>query len=176
MNCPEKIAGTYLRLNGFFLLPHFTLFDGDRHSHVDFLGLRPPGGRERCGRHELPLDQEFFETADQLIRGNSFNELIGAVVEVKGGIDVELPSAGHIQYAEAFFGRRPLVIPMSFSLDVERIEVQDRTLTISVRYSLEWIKNRINWMNDNIHSLSKTGSWAWSEEFLSDLLYLHRIG
>ena len=176
MNCPEKIAGTYLRLNGFFVLPHFTLFDGERHSHVDFLGLRPPSGIERCGRLELPLDQKFFATADQLIRGSSFNELIGAVVEVKGGNNIELPSPGHIEYAEAFFGGRPRVIPVSFSLDVERIGIQDGTIMISLKHSLEWIKNRIDWMNHNIRSLTKTGSWAWSEEFLSDLLYLYRLG
>jgi hypothetical protein len=176
MNCPEKIAGTYLRLNGFFMLPHFTLFDGEHHSHVDFLGLRPPGGVERCRGLELPLDQEFFETVDELITGNSFNELIGTVVEVKGGNDRELPSEGHIQYARAFFGGGPRIIPVSFSLDVERIGIQHGTIIISLKHSLEWIKNRIDWMNHNMRSLTKTGSWAWSEEFLSDLLYLHRLG
>ena len=39
MNAAEKIAATYLRLNGFLLVPQFTVFEGDRHSHVDLVSI-----------------------------------------------------------------------------------------------------------------------------------------
>ncbi len=175
MNCPEKIAGAYLRLNGFFVLPHFTLFNGRQHTHVDFLALRPPGGRERCGGQELPLDQEFFAMADRLTRGNSLDKLIGAIVEIKGGNVGELPSARHRGYAKEFFGPEATIISLSFSQEIADIAMARDTIVISVMHSLKWITQRIDWMNNNVHSLSKTGSWTWSEEFLSDLLYLHGL-
>lgn len=177
MNCPEKIAGTYLRLNGFFLLPHFTLFDGNEHTHVDFLALRPPRGIERCRGHELLLDTDFFfQEVNRLIGDNPFDHLIGAIVEVKGGQVGELPSERQAAYANNFFGPRATIVKLSFSQAIANIGIRDDTIVISLNHSFDWIKRRINWMNANIDRLTKTGSWAWSEEFLSDLLYLHRLG
>ena len=40
MNTAEKIAVMYLRLNGFLLLPHFTVFDGNYQNHINLIGLR----------------------------------------------------------------------------------------------------------------------------------------
>jgi hypothetical protein len=49
-NIDEKIAATYLRLNGFLLLPHFTAFisienKGKYHRHIDLLGFFAPNAR-----------------------------------------------------------------------------------------------------------------------------------
>lgn len=177
MNCPEKIAGTYLRLNGFFPLPHFTLFDGNSHTHVDFLALRSPGGRERCRGQELPLDLHFFRSLDKLIPGGeSLNKLLGAIIEVKGGYIGELPSDRHLHYARDFFGPEASIFPLSFSQEVEGIRIKDEAIAISLQHSLNWVVGRIRWMNDNVDRLTKTGSWTWSEAFLSDLLYLQGLG
>ena len=97
-------------MNGFFVLPDFTQFDGKNHTHVDFLALRPPGGRERCRGHELPLDQEFFATADWLTGRNSLNELVGGIVEVRGGDVREFPLDEHVAYARNFFGPTASII------------------------------------------------------------------
>jgi hypothetical protein len=40
LNLAEKIARAYLRLNGFPQLPHFTVFSGGEHGHVDLIGIR----------------------------------------------------------------------------------------------------------------------------------------
>ena len=176
MNCPEKIAGTYLRLNGFFLLPHFTIFDGNEHTHVDFLALRPPKGIESCRGYELPLDTDFFEEVNRVIGDNSCDQLIGAIVEVKGGRVGELPSERQATYANNFFGPKAKLVKLSFSQEIANIGMRDDAVVIPLNLSLNWIKRRINWMNANIDRLTKTGSWAWSEEFLSDLLYLYRLG
>ena len=60
MNPAERLAATYLRLNGFLLLPQFTSFGGGYHNHVDLLGLRAPGSVERVGTIEFPVDGAFF--------------------------------------------------------------------------------------------------------------------
>lgn len=176
MNCPEKIAGAYLRLNGFFVAPHFTLFDGNNHTHVDFLAVRPPGGRERCRGHELPIDTDFFHEVEGLIGDNSLNQLIGAVVEVKGGKVGELPSEKHANYAANYFGPGARIVKLSFFQETANIVMRDDVIGISLKHSLNWIIRRINWMDTNIDRLTKTGSWSWSEEFLADLLYLHGLG
>ena len=60
MNATEKLAATYLRLNGFLLLPHFTIFTGRQHSHFDLIGLHPMNGAEIGGRLQLPKDENLF--------------------------------------------------------------------------------------------------------------------
>jgi hypothetical protein len=50
MNGPEKIAAAYLRLNGFLLLPQFTIFDGQRHNHIDLVGVRCAASVEKVRR------------------------------------------------------------------------------------------------------------------------------
>lgn len=171
MNCPEKIVGAYLRLNGFFLLPHFTLLGGT-HTHVDFLSLRPPGSREQCDSLIFPVDPLLFINLHGLINYDPNLKLIGAVVEVKGGKRHETPSLRHFEYAHNFFGSTAVVIKMSFSRRTKQMRVRNDTLYISLEHCLNWISERIDWMNSRV---SKVSSWTWSEEFLSDLLYLKKI-
>ncbi len=176
MNCPEKISGVYLRLNGFFLLPHFTLFDGNNHSHVDFLGLRPPEGKENCQGLDLPVDRKLFDTIKDLIGNNPLSQLLGAIVEVKGGKVEEIVSEGHRRYAKNFFGEYVCDIRLSFAEigDVQPSIEQDSVL-IPLKYALKWTLFRFHWMNKNLERLSKSGSWSWSGDFLADLLYLQKL-
>ena len=175
MNFSEKIAGAYLRLNGFFLLPHFTLFDGANHTHVDFLVLRPPKGREKVKEMELLLDKELFSQIDKSCGTDSKDLLLGGVVEVKGGDEKETPSEAHLAYAKDFLGPDAKVVLFSFFHGAGDIKTVDGTITITVEHALNWVLERIKWMNKNIHRLTKSGSWTWSEAFLSDLLYIHRL-
>lgn len=176
MNCPEKIVGTYLRLNGFFLLPHFTVFDGESHTHVDFLAMRPPGGRERCGKEEFIIDEVFFECLNLTIQGDALNRLLGVVAEVKGGRIGKLPRGDHLNYAKNMFGPEAVLVQISFALDNKAIIVNGDAIAVSIEHAMNWVINRFNWMKNNLGRLSKEGSWTWSEVFLSDLLYLKKIG
>ena len=176
MNSPEKIAGAYLRLNGFFLLPHFTLFDGERHSHVDYLGLRAPNSTERFGQLIFPLDDSFFEVIDETCRFNSRARLIAAIVEVKGGQERESPGDGHIQYINNFIGPQAVAFKCLFLNQGEIITQSNNIIQVPLRYSLNWIIARIDWIDQNKEGLSKKGSWTWSETFLSDILYIKKLG
>lgn len=51
METTEKVAFLYLRLNGFFLMPHFTVFGVEKGKHVDVLGIRPAGSEEKVGEN-----------------------------------------------------------------------------------------------------------------------------
>jgi len=175
MNYPEKIAGAYLRLNGFFLLPHFTLFDGASHTHVDFLVLRPPKGREKVNNTELPLDEELFIKIDELCKKKSKDLLLGGVVEVRGNEDKDIPEESHLTYARHFLGPTTEVVSFSFFRNDRDIEIEEHTITIPVAHVLKWVKKRIVWMDQHANSLTKSGSWPWSEGVLSDLLYQHQL-
>ncbi len=48
-------------------------------------------------------------------------------------------------------------------------------LNISLQYVNHWIRERIRTMMSHRMNLTKTGSWAWSEPFLSDYLYLYNL-
>lgn len=175
LNCPEKITGAYLRLNGFFLLPQFTIFDGEQHSHIDFLALKPPAGRELCLDGELPKDKKLFKSISKLISDDAEKSLLGAIVEVKGGNEIEYPEGNAIKYAQHFIGDATPICSICFSKKVNDIEINNGLLIISLKYSLSWCIGRFEWMNENKRKLTKSGSWTWSEDFLSDLLYLHKI-
>ena len=117
MNCPEKIAGAYLRLNGFFLLPHFTIFKMQRdYHHVDFLALRPPssGGFVYGGESELrfPLDDSLLGLINAGFGVDPFRDFIGSVVEVKGNNQFEVPTDDHIEYASQFMGGEIPICPL----------------------------------------------------------------
>ena len=83
MIATEKIAVTYLRLNGFLLLPQFTVFIGGDHGHVDLVGLRAKGSKEQAGQFVFPIDERFFKAIDRLISANPLEEFLGLVGEVK---------------------------------------------------------------------------------------------
>ena len=174
MNSPEKIAGVYLRLNGFFLLPQFTLFDGESHTHVDFLGLRAPASIEQCGDVTFPIDDELFNRIDHQFE-DSRNQLISVIAEVKGNQTKENPGEGHYEYINHFIGNSNR-IKIHFRKQTVDISVANEVIEVSLTYALRKIIERIEWIDENLNKLSKESSWAWSETSLSDILYLKKLG
>ena len=104
MNLTEKLAATYLRLNGFLLLPHFTVFTGAQHNHLDLIGLRAANSRERIGDFTLPIDGTLFAMLTQLHGDEAFSSTIGVVAEVRTNDDRRSPTGEHIAYVKHFFG------------------------------------------------------------------------
>jgi hypothetical protein len=176
MNTPEKIASIYFRLNGFFLLPQFTLFSGQQHIHVDLLGLRPPGGQEICEDKILPTDTSLFATISEIIKAPAKDTPLGIITEIKGNNTVEIPSASHINYAGNFFGASVSRVPISISTKYDSLSQVDGCVLIPLGHALQWVLYRFRWMDQNLSHLTKSGSWNWSEETLADLLYLQKIG
>ena len=82
MNTPEKIAQAYLRLNGFFTIPHFTVLK-KKGGHIDFLAVRLGGSLERVG---VDLNQTTLKIDRNLLLklGVSKDDTIGLLIEVKG--------------------------------------------------------------------------------------------
>lgn len=76
MNRDESLAYWYLRLNGFFLVPHFVVHT-DPPSQIDFLALRPPGVYEEVGGQPEDWHAELL--------GNNVARFICVLCEVKGG-------------------------------------------------------------------------------------------
>jgi hypothetical protein len=176
MNSPEKIAGMYLRLNGFFLLPQFTLFDGDHHTHVDFLALRAPGSIESCRRLKFETDDSLFNHIDsQLELENSRKRLLALVVEVKGNKKKQKPGNGHYDYIDRFIGNAKR-IKIHFRDHGQNTSISNDVIEVPLRYALRWIIDRIDWIDDNQEGLAKHSSWTWSESSLSDIIYLKRLG
>jgi hypothetical protein len=174
MNSPEKIAGVYLRLNGFFLLPQFTLFDGQRHTHVDLLGLRSPGSMERCKDLIFPLDDHLFEHVEGQVE-DSRNQLIAIIAEVKGNQEKENPGEGHYEYINHFLGNSNQ-IKIHFRDQGENISTENDVIEVPLKHALKWIIERIEFIDENKAKLSKEGSWSWSEMSLSDILYIKKLG
>lgn len=175
MNTTEKLAATYLRLNGFLLLPHFTIFTGQQHSHIDLIGLHPMNGVERAGELALPKDDDLFDTIRNNYGLNPEHNLIGIVAEVKTNQDVEEPSPEKLNYAGRFLGNANLV-PICFTDRIPDIQILNGTILIGLNYTFNWIMYRINWMEQRRNRLSKEGSWNWSEDFLADILIFKQLG
>lgn len=175
MNTPEKIVCSYFRLNGFFLLPQFTLFTKDFHIHVDLLALRPAGSCEICEGNPLPIDMDLFNCISNLIGNEATKLLIGILVEVKGNDEYERPLQGHYEYARPFFGSDTPIIPISVSTRHRQIDIDDGCLVIPLSHTLRWSLFRFHWMNQNLKHLTKSGSWPWSDEALADLIYFQKI-
>lgn len=171
MNTAEKIAGAYLRLNGFLTLSHFTVFDGDRHNHIDFVALRAPNSKENIGDTTFPTDDLLF----QAIGSDSRSRLLGVAAEVRTNTNRDSLSDAHISYVGRFLGEIPLQRVVFYKND-KNVTREAQTLAIDMRYASLWILQRIDWMNTNKLKLSKSGSWNLSEDFLSDLLVLHGYG
>ncbi len=176
MNTPEKIINTYFRLNGFFLLPQFTMFANDHHNHIDLLALRSPGCQEICGGAPLPIDIRLFECVSNLINKDALQSLVGLIAEIKGNAQIERPQEDHIEYAKCFFGPEVEAVPISISMKYDLLSIDDGYILIPLEYALGWILYRFRWMDQHLQRLSKTGSWNWSEEALEELLYLQKIG
>jgi hypothetical protein len=175
MNTSEKIAATYLRLNGFSPLPLFTVFDGGHHNHLDLLSVHLPGSQETVGRVKLLTDKHLFFGLEQLgAKPNTDNIVVAS--EVKTGKDKGEITAEHKKYAARFFGASQMFEVWFFQDPPRPPVVEKRQLRISLPYAIDWILERFDSMDDQGLHLTKEGSWTWSEEFLADLLVLRKFG
>lgn len=185
MNAPEKIAQIYLRLNGFFTIPHFSVLSAEG-SQIDLLAVRLGNSEERIGIDQnltaLKIDEEFLE-----ILGASKSDTIGLVVEVKGGEKkhAEISNA-KFEYAERFLGDVEKVSRVTFERSINTLCKQERGgnqhVAIPLSHCLTFIDKRLEEVSE-IESrlrgsglLSKQGSWHLSEEFLSEIIYLKHLG
>lgn len=175
MNLAEKIAAAYLRLNGFLLLPHFTVFDGVCHGHVDLVGLRAPGSKEESGGITFPVDDKFFGAIKANVCTNPRDSLLGVVAEVRTNRSVDEPKVEQQDYVTVFLGGAS-VVPVAFFESMAEPIWPDRCLKVGNVYALKWIIERIQFMDKNHRKLTKSGSWPWSDDALADLMVLHRYG
>lgn len=178
MNTAEKLAATYLRLNGFFLLPHFTVLDGPQHNHVDLLGYRPGGSSEMVLGQTLPRDEWLNDMLGRALGYNSTTSPVGIICEVRSNKTRDEISPSHVRYTRSLLGNLDPARIIFCQADAasRRDEV---CLLVPLRHAYTWIQHRItvmerSWEN-NRASLSKTGSWVLSDDFLSDILSLRRI-
>ncbi len=172
MNLAEKLSATYLRLNGFLLLPHFTVFTGQQHTHLDLIGLRVANSKELVGDFTLPIDNELFSVLTRLRGHDALTSIIGVAAEVRTNECRDAPSDEHIHYIQNFFGGIT-VSRLAFFEGSHTVSQNDNVVDIGVRYAGIWIQRRVDQMNKL--RLTKTGSWNWSECFLSDLLVLRAL-
>lgn len=175
MNLAEKLAATYLRLNGFLLLPHFTVFTGRQHSHLDLVAMRAANSIERVGEFCLPVDDALFTALTDLRQSQAQTSFVGVAAEVRTNQDRDPPKAEHIAYIEQFLGGLP-VSRLAFFEGTHAISRCGNVLDIGMRYAGLWIQSRIDQMDAQKLKLTKTGSWTWSESFLADLLTLRACG
>ena len=105
MNTPEKIVQTYLRLNGFFTIPHFSVLQ-DEWTHVDFLAVRLGGSVEKVRKDKrefsLKIDTDFLK---KLSIGEE--DTVGLVIEVKGGNERAVIRKSTFDYVKPFLARSP---------------------------------------------------------------------
>lgn len=182
MNTAEKIAATYLRLNGFLLLPHFTIFEQTGPRHIDLIGLRGPGSKEQSidpegNSLDLLVDDKLFATFEKVV-ATPKNALLGVVGEVKTNDYYERPTSQQFEYVRKFIGTAH-AIRMAFYYDGipnPMWHERDQTVLIGPDYALGWILDRFDWMQNKMKGRTKEGSWNWSEQFLADLLVLRKFG
>jgi hypothetical protein len=181
MNTPEKIAQAYLRLNGFFTIPHFTTLK-EEGGHIDFLAVRLAGSQEKVGvaPNQIPLkiDEDLLSNLDV-----TKDETIGLIIEVKGSKNkpAEIDEL-QFAYAKLFFGNLDKIKKVGFE-NRSRIEIFTRNdqIIITLKYCMRFIKRRFSELKiieEDLRGnrlLSKEGSWELSEEFLSDLIYLEKL-
>jgi hypothetical protein len=176
MNTAEKIAATYLRLNGFLLLPHFTVLAGGQHGHVDLVGLRAACSAEVSRDVTFPVDAKFFDVVGESdAYQDPRDRFLGVVAEVRTNIKVIHPDLADLDYVQKFLGGVPIV-PVAFSDSAEGPSWSKGSVEIGNMYALDWIIDRIEWIENHHEPLKKTGSWTWSEDALADLLVLHQYG
>ena len=180
MNTPEKIAQIYLRLNGFFTISHFSVLQ-DEWTHIDFLAVRLGRSMEKVGKGKegipLKIDNDFLEKLDA-----SHDDTIGLVVEVKGGNGRAKVTSAAFEYAKPFFGKASKLRKVGFEDVGGKIQKQDDHIIVPMSYCLTFVKKRfqeIETIDCELRGsgrLTKEGSWYLSEEFLSDLLFLKKVG
>ncbi len=176
MNLAEKLAATYLRLNGFLVIPHFTAFDGRQHNHIDIVGLRAPRSQEVVGSMTLPTDDKLFNNISNLIGRSSREVPLGIAVEARTNENRDEASDEHISYVSKFLGGIP-VIRLAFFDGEHTVHQSNQCIDVGLNYAGLWIQGRIDWMlaPERNFKLTKTGSWNWSESFLSDFLGLRKF-
>ena len=143
VNTAEKIAATYLRLNGFLLLPHFTVFDGNEHNHIDLIALRAAHSAERVGELKLPVDQLFFSLVSEHLDVDAFTVSVAIIAEVRTNKDRDIPSPAHIQYAMNFLGSVPSM-PVSFAKDQTGLKPDPSGLRIGNAYAISGFFSELN--------------------------------
>jgi len=109
MNLAEKLAGTYLRLNGFLALGQFTAFDGKQHNHIDIVAFRAPNSQELVDGISLITDDLLFDSLSDLVGYPSRTAALGIAAEVRTNEDRDEPSDAHIEYVEHFLGGLPII-------------------------------------------------------------------
>ena len=181
MNTPEKLVQAYLRLNGFFTIPHFTVLK-KKGGHIDFLAVRLGGSLEKVG---VDSNQTNLYIDENLLLKLSVNkdDTIGLIIEVKGGKreSAKVDELDFI-YAKLFFGNINSIRKVGFENreDLEIITRNDHVI-IPLKHCIRFIKKRFSELKSieqNLRGsglLSKEGSWALSEEFLSDLIFLEKL-
>jgi hypothetical protein len=154
MNPAEKIAATYLRLNGFLLLPHFTVFEGRQHGHVDLVGLRAARSCEESRGVTFPLDESFFDAIGGVFGNDPRQIWLGLVAEVRTNNNIDRPEGAQIEYVRRFLGGVDIV-PVAFSESVDPPQWSDGCVEIGNAHALLWIFKRIAFLNDNHERLSQ---------------------
>jgi hypothetical protein len=155
------------------------MFYRDHHSHVDFLAYHPSEAHEHAllqddEYEKIPSDDELFNNISNLIGKDAYRVSLGAIIEVKGNQDIEIPDNKHLDYAINVFGKDAHPCKISFTRKDLHYEILEDSLLISLKDVINYIYSRFDWMNDNL-ALSKTMSWNLSEDNLSDLLLIHSL-
>lgn len=179
MNTPEKLVKTYLRLNGFFTISHFSVLE-EKGSHADLLAARLGKSVEIVGpedcRVPLKIDDLFLK---QL--GVTPKDSIGLVVEVKSGDKKARVSDKVFNYVKPFFGIIPKLRKVGFDESIHDMVNIDDHIIVPLKRCSDFITGRFAELDDidkklrGSGRLSKRGSWHLSEEFLSDLLFLYKL-
>jgi hypothetical protein len=100
---------------------------------------------------------------------------LSMMAEVRTNANRDAPNDEHISYVARFLGMR--VFPFVFyDAEPNPPTVQGKYIDIGVRYALNWILERIDWMEEKKMHLTKDGSWYLSDEFLADIIVLRRYG
>ena len=181
MNTPEKIAQSYLRLNGFFTIPHFTILK-ENGGHIDLLAVRLGGCIEKVG---VDSNQRSLSIDDDLLSklGVNEDETIGLIIEIKGGKnDSARVDELQFTYAKLFFGNINIIKKVGFE-NRTSLEILTRNdhIIITLKYCMRFIKSRFRQLKSikqefrGRRLLSKEGSWTLWEDFLSDLIYLEKL-
>ena len=177
METTEKIAFLYLRFNGFFLMPHFTVFGVEKGKHVDVLGIRPAGSEEKVGRNLLSRDEEFINK----LGGHAEDIILWAEVGTGSRRDL-FPERKEAYCVRIFGGKDQLKkVYFDFNRQEEDLAYENGIVIVPAGRCRKIILERFYQMESEpiktkLNEMTKTGSWNWSDEFLADLLYLRKIG
>jgi hypothetical protein len=175
MNFAERLAGLYLRLNGFFLMPEFSTFRvglEKGHAHVDLIAFRP-GSREIFEGIVFPLDAAFYHAVAKL-GGEPFSENVALVCEVRTNFAGEFPNADRVKYAAEMCGTNSVVsVSCDRSLDHVELVKEKSAIKIGLLHMIRWIAARISWLDKE--GVPKSASWNWSEPALADFLVLNQL-